>query len=273
MNIVRIFVRLPFVLLAIAIVHVTVSCQSGPSTTRYIVNRPDQMVGMEVTYRDGAPEYSHPAVLTTELISHALQHIEVQPSSLLDQITGASSTRHEAFPEKQRQDLAQHISHALQQATPLETITFYWTTPRGNGIWEITSGGMYLRENDLHLILPNYRQTVPSKNPPQTSRNQPLAQLGDPLHSLKALPPAQQHTYDLATELWSPQTPHFIIALNELPNVPPTSGNQQAETSMQLLNSEQSIKQRLKRLEKLHQEGLLLDNEYQDKRQEILDEL
>ncbi len=265
--------RIMTMILAIEISLLAVSCTSSSSTTRFLVDQPHRTVGMEITYREGSPEYSHPRNLSSGVLEQALSSIEVQPSSLLDRIAGASSHAQEAFTKEQREFLASQLSIAFQKATPLETVTFHWATSRGNGIWEITSGGLYLQENHLHLMLPNYRHTVSGKPQSQKPRNQPLAQLGEPLHSLKVIAPARQLKYGMLTELWAPQTPHFVFAINELTNAPLPSGKQQAESSTQPLNSGKSIKQRLKRLEKLRQEGLLSDKEYQDKRKGILNEL
>ena len=265
--------RITIVILSIEIGLLAVSCSSSSSTTRFLVNQPDRTVGMEITYREGSPEYSHPRNLSPGVLEQALSSIEVQPSSLLDRIAGASSHTQEAFTKEQREFLAHQLSAALQKATPLETVTFSWATPRGNGIWELTSGGTYIQGSDLHLILPNYRQTVSAKNPHQRLRNQPLSQLGEPLHSLKAVDRTRQLTQNLVTELWAPQTPHFVFSLKEWANPPLTSTEQQLQQSTSQHKSWKSIKQRLQRLEVLRQEGLLSEKEYQLKRQEILGKL
>ena len=211
--------------------------------------------------------------MNPKLLDQVLQHIDVQPSSLLDRIAGGSSTTQEAFSEEQRKFFSHHLSGALNQATSLETATFFWATPRGNGIWEITSGGLYLHEDDLHMVLPNYRQTIPAKNPTQTPRNHPLSQLGESLHSLRAIDPGRQLSHSLATELWSPQTPHFVFPLKAFAKARIPSDSPQITTSHTLGESSESIKQRLTKLEKLREEGLLTEKEYQHKRQEILKEL
>jgi len=269
----KFYLKITTVLLGIGIGWLTVGCTSGPPTTRHLVDQPDKTVGMEVTYREGSPEYSHPAVLTPKLLDQVLQLIEIQPSSLLDRIAGGSSTAQKAFSDEQRGFLANHLATAMNQATPLETVTFYWATPRGNGIWELTSGGLYLQENNLHLVLPNYRQTVPARNPPEVPRKHPLIRIGESLHSLRAINPGQQLPHSLTTELWSAQTPHFVFPLIELTDVHMTSEVPQGTPSAPPLSPEQSIKQRLQVLEELRQEGLLTEKEYQHKRQKILEGL
>ncbi len=249
------------------------SCISHTPTIRFLVEQPDKTVSMEVTYREGSPEYSHPVHLPPEMLDQILQHVEVQPSSLLDRMVGGSSTIQAAFSEEQRRFFSNHLSQALNQATSLETVTFYWATSRGNGIWELTSGGLYVQDHSLHLVLPNFRQTVTGQNPPQHIREDPLHPLGQPLHSLTAIKPAQQMTYSLASEILSPQTPHFVFSLKEFSPVRLTTNDQQPQPSSQSLNPTESIKERLQRLEELRQEGLLSEKEYQQKRQEILEKL
>jgi len=267
------FLRITTVGFLIGTCWLTASCASSSPTTRYLLDQPDKTVGMEVTYRDGSPEYAHPASVNPELLDQVLQHIEVQPSSLLDRLTGGSATTQEAFSEEQRNLLTDSLSKALNQATSLETVTFYWATPRGNGLWEVTSGGLYRQEDDLHLVLPNYRQTVPANNPPQTARNYPLSQLDESLHSLRAIDPVRQLSHSVVTELWSPQTPHFVVPLKALAKIQIPSDLPTVTTSTPQGESHEPIKQRLKNLEELRKEGLLTEQEYQHKRQEILEGL
>ena len=261
------------VVLWLGMVWMSVGCTSQPSLTRYVAVQPDKAIGLEVTYREGSPEYSHPTTLTPEQLENILKHITVQPSSLLSRITGGASTAQEAFSEEQQDFFSQHFSTALSQATPLETVTFYWANPRGNGIWEITSGGLYLQGIALHLILPNFRHTVPAKFPPQGPRNQPLSQLGEPLYSLKAMAPVRQLSHNVATELLAPEAPHFVLSLNELAQVQQPSNHQLMKPSTSTIQSNTTTKQRLSTLEELRQEGLLTEEEYQFKRREILGDL
>ena len=273
MEISHLLLKAQIVGLGLVIGLLTTSCSSHPSTTRFLVEQPDKTVGMEVTYRDGSPEYSHPAHVPSETLNQVLQHVEMQPSSLLDRMVGGSSTTQTAFSEEQRDFFSHHLSQALNRATPLETVTFYWATSRGNGIWELTSGGLYLQDHRLHLVLPNFRQTVTGQHPPQHIRENPLLPLGQPLHSLKAMKPAQQVTYSLATELWSPQTPHFVFPLHLFSSTHGTAPEPQARTSGSSQSPDRSTKARLQRLKELRQDDLLSEEEYQQKRQEILEKL
>jgi hypothetical protein len=101
----------------------------------------------------------------------------------------------------------------------------------------------------------------------------PLTQLGEPLHSLKGIDPIRQLTHSLATELWAPQTPHFVVPLQALSQAQLPSNRPLEQTPHSLEETSESIRQRLKNIEELRNEGLLTEKEYQHKRQEILEKL
>jgi len=90
---------------------------------------------------------------------------------------------------------------------------------------------------------------------------------------LKASNPLRQLSHSVASELWSPQTPHFVVSLKALANMRSQSDLPTATTSPQQGEAREPIKQRLKSLEELRKEGLLTEQEYQHKRQEILENL
>ncbi len=273
MNFPRSVLRYTQGFLVTGMVWLNISCASETPATRYILDSPDKTVGMEVTYREGSPEYFHPVAVNPEFLDQFLKLIEVQPSSLLDRLTGSSATIQKAFSDEQLEVLTGPLSKALEQSTSLETVTFFWATPRGNGIWEITSGGMFLHDNNLHLVLPNFRHTVPATTPPQQLKEHPLTPLGEPLHSLKPIDPVKQLSPSLATEFWAPQAPHFVVSLQALAKEPTPLGSSQGPTSNPPKEIRESIRHRLKNLEELRKEGLLTEHEYQLKRQEILEEL
>jgi len=106
------------VVLGIGLGLLTGNCTPVPQTTRFLVDQHDRTVGMEVTYREGFHEYSHPRNISAGIVDQALQLIVVQPSSLLERMTGASSTSQEAFSQDQRGFLANHLATAFKKVSP-----------------------------------------------------------------------------------------------------------------------------------------------------------
>jgi len=247
-------------------------CSGDRPLIRTLFDHPERTIGLEVTYREGDLEFSHPANIPPDTLSQVLKHIQVLPSSLLSQLTGGSSTQQPAFTEEQEGFFSDQISHALAKASPLETATFFWSVPRGNGIWEITSGGVCIRQNDLHMHLANYRQTIASQELPPHLKLHPLIPLEDPLHTLKSTPPVQEISQKLTAIFLGGQSPHFIFPLQASATLSPHT----SEPSERLPNQAQEtgvMKHRLRLLEDLRKDGLLTEDEYQSKRKEILGEL
>ena len=244
-----------------------VGCTGDPSLIRMLTDDPHRAIALEITYRDGAPEYTHPALIPPEKVFQALTHINANPASLLSRLTGGSSIQQPAFTENQALFIANHISRALAQATPLETATFFWADSRGNGIWEVTSGGLFIQHEALHLNLVNYRQTLPGQTFSPKWKQQPLIPIGEPLHTLQATSPVR--TVSSESMFFGTYTPHFVIPLSSpMPQIP----EKHDRRPTQLPDSE-VIKQRLQLLEDLRKDGFLTEEEYGGKRKEILDGL
>jgi hypothetical protein len=64
---------------------------------------------------------------------------------------------HRAFDENMIAFLAPLLSLGLGQATSEEVITFYLSKDRSGGRREVTSGGLFVEGEELHLLLANYR--------------------------------------------------------------------------------------------------------------------
>ena len=62
-----------------------------------------------------------------------------------------------AFRENELRLLAPLLSEALAEAKPNERISFYLSEPQTSAKRTITTGGLYLRESELHFILGNWQ--------------------------------------------------------------------------------------------------------------------
>ncbi len=244
------------------------ACSPPPDLDRTILEQPNHVVGLEITYRPGSQEFAHPAEVGPETIREALQSIQTYPSSLIPRVMKRFHDPHPAFSDTQIQVLTQALSQALRQATALETATFFWVHPRENGIQEITSGGIYAEQHQLHLILANYRHTITDRSAIPSLKKQPLRVLGDPLYRLEALSPSHMVDPKLTANLWAPKAQHFLYPRQGSPTL--QKSEEAAGTS---LPSKPPAKERLNHLRELYREGLITDGEYQEKRKEILDGL
>ena len=101
---------------------------------------------------------SHPATISPDLIAHILKGFRVREHRpwLLVKIMGEAPWE-PAFREEEVEVLAPRLAEALAQARPNEIVTYYLSRPLTSIKREITSGGVYLKQNELHFILGNRR--------------------------------------------------------------------------------------------------------------------
>ena len=101
---------------------------------------------------------SHPATIGPDLIAHILKGFRVREHRpwLFVKIMGEAPWE-PAFRDEEVALLAPRLADALSQARPNEIVTYYLSQPQTSIKREITSGGLYVKQNDLHFILGNRR--------------------------------------------------------------------------------------------------------------------
>jgi hypothetical protein len=138
------------------------ACSPRQFTTVTIYDKPDAFVRLEFdrTVKKGT-EHSHPISLTPQQISAVLAGVRIdEPIALVqgDILLRDHIPRiHPAFPDKDIALFAPLFAQALSKATPEEVVTFYQTRDISAITREVTSGGLFVQGDELHLILANYR--------------------------------------------------------------------------------------------------------------------
>lgn len=102
--------------------------------------------------------YSHPAVMGTETLRTILSGLMVQEHRTAPQrwIQGEAPLT-PAFTDEELALLAMQVAEGLAQAQYNERVTFYLSRPETSTRRVITSGGLYVRGAELHVILGNWR--------------------------------------------------------------------------------------------------------------------
>lgn len=138
------------------------ACSPRQFTTITIYDTPNAYVRLEFdrTVQQGT-EHSHPISLTPEQIAAVLGGVRIEePIALVrgDIFQRDSSPRvHPTFTDKDIALFAPLLALALSKATPEEVVTFYQTRNISAITREVTSGGLFVQGDALHLILANYR--------------------------------------------------------------------------------------------------------------------
>lgn len=138
-----------------------VSCQNPQLLSQTIYESPSRFVRLEIDHTVGGG-HSHPADLTTVEMAAILRGIIInEPTKLIPALpfftSDEESPRHPAFTSAEIIFFAPLLVQALKTATPDQVVTFYQSVHQTAIIRRITSGGLFLDGDQLHIIISNYR--------------------------------------------------------------------------------------------------------------------
>ena len=140
-------------------------CVPGQFTTVTIYDTPDAFVRLETDRTvDRDSGHSHPVNLSSEHMAALLAGVRYdEPLAKLPLYDDLSQPRHhQALTDSEIALFAPLLSAALGKATPEEIVTFYHSTTRSGLQRDVTSGGVYVQGDNLHLVLANYRSPTHS---------------------------------------------------------------------------------------------------------------
>ena len=219
--------------------------------------------------------FAHPFQLTPQEWAILLQSIRVQRLErplLMPVIKGNAEA---AFTDEDVRYLSEKLSRACADATSQEWVAFALMRAREPGLDEITSGAWYAQGDEVHLRLPNYRFAVTLPAIRKMVWDHPTQQLGSAVYEVV---PSEHQRLDLQGEArgnpFTNDPVDLAIAYRELIVTPPrSSGTARPTDSRSSPPSSPSIEERLSTLNQLRQKGLITEDEYRTKRQQILDKL
>lgn len=107
---------------------------------------------------------THPAIISLEDMVKILSGLQVREhrSNFLEPIFNQFLDPPPVVPAFRKKEiilLGPQLVEAFDKAVPEEFVTFYVSTPVNSVTREVTSGGLYVRKNKLHVMLSNH-QTV-----------------------------------------------------------------------------------------------------------------
>ena len=154
--------KICLVILALVGTGLIGACSPRQFTTVTIYDKPDAYVRLEFdrTVKKGT-EHSHPVSLKPEQIAAVLAGVRIEEPLAL--VRGDILQRdpvppiHPTFADKDITFFAPLLALALGKAMPEEVVTFYQTRSMSANTREVTSGGLFIQGDELHLILANYR--------------------------------------------------------------------------------------------------------------------
>ncbi len=133
-------------------------CASSQFQSLTIFDSPNRVVALQVMPEANEGKgYGHPVTLTKEDMVRILENVRVDQGLFGSNPMDARS----AFSDTEIQLFAPHLVKGLEQATPEEIVTFYETAEWGEDHQLTTSGGLYVANGHLHIVLSNFSVKTP----------------------------------------------------------------------------------------------------------------
>ncbi len=256
---------------------------AGPSFyPRVIQETEDRYVRLEARYGPGqegeALRFSHPVTLSEAEWSRILEGVRVKPHRWFLPIGDQEVTLQPVFDDDDRQYLATYLAKAFSQARRDEWALFYMSHLREAQVVEVTSGGFFVEGDHLHFVLANYHQPVSMSFIQKGIWDDPLRPTGDTYSHLVAEEHQTLHTY----RRWYPTKPvlafpsELVIDYKSLlraDNVTTPTSTPERDAGGIRTGKASEFEEKLRLLRRLHEEGLISNEEYRMKRGRLLDEL
>ena len=153
--------RLEKVLVACGMVVLVAGCAAPHFFTVTIYESPNRVVKLQaVPGANDAKGFSHPADIPEEKLEAVMRglQIEIQNSPFVIPFLGRSREvgRRRVFNEAEIKFFAPQFVKGLAQATPEELITFYENVEVSDFYELTTSGGVYVKGDEIHFLISNF---------------------------------------------------------------------------------------------------------------------
>jgi hypothetical protein len=148
--------------LVIIVGCVVTGCVAPVLHSYLVYENPTSFVRLEISPRvdPNLPRTwnAHPATLSRHQMKRALKGLQVREhrSGLIRWFLGEADPQ-PVFREEEVELLAPRLLEGLELAVPRELVTFYVSHPINATKREVTSGGIYVKNGSLYVIVSNYR--------------------------------------------------------------------------------------------------------------------
>mgnify|MGYP003502629870 CR=1 FL=1 len=258
---------------SVAAIFILAGCVTSPTISRTVYEDPIVLVQLDSSspLKDAAGEPDQQvAKFTTAHLTSVLQSIMIQrETSFVSYWVLRSMPQPEpAFPNDDAQLLAPHLLAALLKARGDETAVFVLRRTREDGIPLVTTGGMLIRGDQLIVLLANVRRPAITLRKLEISKEVPLQPIGE--MEFHFVPGRYQTTLarnDLSSTLVTSSVQTLSLDYKAWLTEPSrASSPTQAQPDIPGSLAEE----KLHHLKIWHEQGLITDDEYLEKRREIL---
>lgn len=257
---------------------------AGPPPARIVCGQceeDDRFVRLQARNDAGGPDrrpFAHPAQLSRQDWTILLRSLRVQRIEEAFPLLASKGTAGEAFTEEEAAYLSETFAKAFAKAGPDDWAVFALTRKASPEISELTTGACYLEGERLHLLLANYRYPVTMPGVRRLLWDQPLYAY-PPFYAMAAgdfQTVARRHGLqgrllasgipDIAIEI----KPVLLAALGPKPAAPQGQADGGPTDSAP---SGLSLEESLALLQRLKDRGLVTEDEYREKKRQLLKRL
>ncbi len=261
---------------AVVIASLLASCANSPTFSRTVYEDPTILVRLDrplVQEQVSGTSTGLISGLTAVELAKLLHSVRIEPeiSFLSYWVLRKEPHPEPAFPNGDAELLAPHLQAALAKAQPSETVVFSLRRTREDGIPLVTTGGLLIQSNQLLVLLANARRPATTQRRLETARDAPLHPLGEvDFHFVPGPYQATLTKKDLPKSIATTSAPALVVDYRALLTslVQPNHGSPSHPTAPDI--STVTIDEKLRRLKTWREQGLITDDEYLQKRQEIL---
>jgi Short C-terminal domain len=274
------------VLLSACVVGLFAQACQGPTQSSRVAcgscEDKDRIVRLQTApHQDGQPAFTHPFLLNPEDWSAILKSIHVQSQQQGFLFFTPKGPVEPAFTDDEIEYLSATLSRVFRQAQPDERVVFALSRHPSAGLTEVTSGAWSVNGPSLHFVLANYRYAVTMPTVLELLWRDPLWTKAGPFYDLVAgdYQTVEGEEGSLA-KLFSITLPVLSIAYKPLllgePPASPTvrsspTGNESVPSPSRASPPNLSLEERLQALKRLRDQGLITDEDYRAKKQQLLD--
>jgi hypothetical protein len=253
---------------------------SGPQPARIVCGQceeGDRFVRLQARSDAAGPDrrpFAHPSQLSRQDWTLLLRSLRVQRVEEVFPLLASKGAAVEAFTADETAYLSETFAKAFAKAGPDDWVLFALTRKPSPEISELTTGACYLEGEQLHLLLANYRYPVTMPGVRELLWDQPLYAY-PPFYAVATgeFQTVTRH-YGLQGRLVASGVPDITIdikpvllaALGPKPAAPPgQAGEAQGGPA-----SGASVEDSLALLQRLKERGLVTEDEYREKKQQLL---
>lgn len=220
----------------------------------------------------GVRPYNHPLTLPQMQWEAILRSVQVQ--SIHRPLVGASyhGTKEPAFIENEVRYLNDALRRAFEAVTPEQRVVFALERTSEAGLPQLTSGAWFVDQDRVHLQLANVWVTVTMPAIRKLIWKDPLAAQPGMFYELVA----GDHQWlekelNASSNPFREALPELVIDYRTMIDPRPRSAPTPAETAAPAHSP--SLEDSLRQLKRLYDQGLITEEDYRTKKQQLLDRL